>query len=142
MANGALGVRQQCDTPHYAVPIALRLVGDRVRILADANILDAVVHLDIDNVLTTIYQIRCNIVLMRYRQRRLMVYRLTVDNEGGFYMRTFHEQNDMASLPLLRNEHFTFIPCMTYVMAVRRQEKRKLQLASLAVTLHIRIEIE
>lgn len=60
------GMSLQFQSAHYAVPIALRLVGHAMRVLANAHMVDAVIHLHFEGIIASIYYIRCNIVFVRH----------------------------------------------------------------------------
>ena len=132
----------QSNMTHNTIPVALRLVCDRVRVLTHTHILDAIIHLNADGVLTTISKIRSHIIVMRNRQRHLVPHGLAIHDKGCFNMRTFHEQEDATSLPLLGHRNLTLVITMTHIVAFWCQEEGELHLASLTVSLHIRIKVK
>ena len=56
--------RLQFDASDDTIPVALRLVGDAMGVLADANVFDAVVNTDANGVLATKANERSDVVLV------------------------------------------------------------------------------
>ena len=153
VADILLLMRLQFHFADDAVPVALGLVGYAMRILTHAYIFYAIIHLDADFIILAIYNIRCNIKLMRHTQRRIPARQLAVDINRSLYMRTFQIEDNALLLPLLRHKHRFAIPRIADVMLLWGEEERKLhgsldamlpirQHFLLAIFLHIRIEIE
>ena len=153
VADILLLMRLQFHFSDDAVPVALGLVGYAMRILTHAYIFYAIIHLDADFIILAIYNIRCNIKLMRHTQRRIPARQLAVDINRSLYMRTFQIEDNSLLLPLLRHKHRFAIPRIADVMLLWGEEERKLhgsldamlpirQHFLLAIFLHIRIEIE
>ena len=82
-----------------AVPVALCLVGNAMGILSYANILDAVVYLDGNDVLFAELDQRCHIILMRNAERHLMTSLLAVHKDCRLYVWPLQEEGDMLLLP-------------------------------------------
>ena len=80
--------------------------------------------------------------MMRNRQRHLVTYGLTIHDNSCLNMRTLQEQDDVTSLPLLGYSHLTLVTGIAYIVALRCQEEGELHLASLTVSLHIRIKVK
>ena len=153
VADILLLMRLQFHLADDTIPIALGLVGYAMRILSHAYIFDTIIHLDADFIILAIYNIRCNIKLMRHTQRRIPARQLAVDINRSLYMRTFQIEDNALLLPLLRHKHRFAIPRIADVMLLWGEEERKLhgsldamlpicQHFLLAIFLHIRIEIE
>ena len=80
---------------------------------------------------------------MWYGEREVVTNLLTVNEDRGLDVRTFEEEGDATTVVERgRHEDSTTIPSATSVVAVGRQEERELHLTSLAVLLHVGIEIE
>ena len=153
VADILLLMRLQFHLADDTIPVALGLVGYAMRILTHAYIFDTIIHLDADFIILAIYNIRCNIKLMRHAQRRIPTRQFAVDINRSLYMRTFQIEDDALLLPLLRHKHRFAIPRIADVMLLWGEEERKLhgsldavlpicQHFLLAIFLHIRIEIE
>ena len=84
--------------PRYAVPIALRLVSHRVRILTYADILYAVIDTDGNLILASGLDKPRDIVLMRRGQAHLMPHLTTVDKHRRLYVRTLQIEHNAARL--------------------------------------------
>ena len=131
----------QLDTSDDAVPVALRLVGDAVGVLPDADVLDAVVDAQHYLVrLTEADDVR-HVIAMGRRQRHLPSYLMTVDVSLRLNVCPLQEERYGLTAPLLRHVDLTAVPCRTDIVALWRQEEGKLHLAFHAVLLHIGIEV-
>ena len=124
------------------VPVALRMVGNRMGILPDTYILYSIIYLDCDCILPTDFDTIGNIIYMRSRKSHLMPDFLSIYIYGCLDMRTFKSEYDTLFPPFLWHKHLSTIPRITYIMAFRSEEKREFHLPLNAVFLHIGIEIE
>ena len=126
----------------YTVPVALRLVGNAVRVLPYTYVLNAVVDTYLQFVACSELQKRCNIVTMRYRERRVAPCKHAVHIYLGLYMRTFKKERHTSLTPVFRHIHMSYIPCFAHVMARWSEKEGEFHLACLTVFGEIRIEIE
>ena len=132
-----LRTRLQFDTSHDTIPVALCLVGHAMRVLSHAYILDTVVHLDKDIILLTQTDLFRHIIPMGHGETHLMSHLLAVDEDGGLYMRSFEEERDALSLPVLRYIDRAMIPRIAHVVFLRGEEEGELHIARLSISLHL-----
>ena len=67
----------------YAVPVALSLVGNRVRILTNTHVLDAIINTDFNQVFFASLQVIGKFVLMWHRKTHLVPHHATINKNGG-----------------------------------------------------------
>ena len=65
----------------------MRLVGDAMRVLTDADVLDAVVDTDGEFVVAAWAQEGREVVLVRHAEAHLMAHFVAVDEDGGLDVR-------------------------------------------------------
>ena len=123
------------------VPIALRLVGDAVGVLSDADILDAVVHTDSDGVALAGKEALCHIVLMGCGERHPMPHLYAVDIDGGLDMRTFQEERHTLVLPVAGDIDTLPVPRLADEMLLWREEEGELHITLTTVLLHPGVEV-
>ena len=132
----------QLDTPHDAIPVALRLVGHAVGVLSHADILDAIVDRNHDLVGLAKLHIIGDIIAMGHRERHLMAHPLPVDIDRGLDVRTFQEERDALFAPFLGDIDVAPVPGMSHEMLLGGEEEGELHLPLHAILLHIGIEEE
>ena len=75
----------------YAVPVALSLVGNRVRILTNTHVLDAIINTDFNQVFFASLQVISKVILMWNRQTELMTNLATINKNGSLDMWSLKE---------------------------------------------------
>ena len=138
LATGAT----QLHAPHNAVPVALCLVGDAMRVLADTHVLDAIVDGDGDAVVAPEGEVRSDVVDMRRVETHLVAHLQAVHLDGGLDVGALQEKLHAAPLPRLGNHHRARVGHGADVMAVGGEEEGKLHVARLAILLHVGVEVE
>ena len=131
----------QFDTACDAIPVALRLVGNAVGVLSDADVLDAVIDADGNLVVTTEAQVGGDVVLMRNGEAHLVAYFVAVDDDGGLDVRAFEEEGDALSFPCPGDGDGAAVGGFANEMLCRGEEEGKLHLAGTAVGLHEGVEV-
>ena len=123
------------------VPIALRLVGHRVRILTYTHILDTIIYANSDDIALTDIQPTGNVTRMGRRERHLVLNLHPVHIDGRLDMRTFQEDRHPPILPRRGHIHTFLIPGIAHIVRLGCQEEGELHVALHPIFLHIRIEI-
>ena len=137
----ALPLRLQLHASDDAVPVALRLVGDAMGVLSDADVLDAVI--DADGYLVALAgadDLR-QVVAVGYGERHLVAHFDAVDKDGGLDVRPLEQQGDVLALPLLRHIDAAAVPGGTDIVALGGEEEGELHLALDTVALHVGVEV-
>ena len=75
----------------YAVPVALSLVGNRVRILTNTHVLDAIINTDFNQVFFASLQVIGKVVLMWHRKTHLVAHLATINKNGSLDMWSLKE---------------------------------------------------
>ena len=127
VGDDALPIDDWCSHQFYAtrnaIPVALCLVGDAVRVLTYTDILYSVVNTDFYRVLfPETHGIR-DVILMWHTQRQLMAHFVSVYHDRCLDMRSLQEQGHALFLPCLRNYHSPFVRHFAYEMLRRGQEE-------------------
>ena len=131
----------QLDAACYAVPVALGLIGDAMRVLAYADVLDAVVDADGNLVLVAEAQVGRDVILMRHGEGHLVAYFFAVDEDGGLDVRALEEKGDPLTAPSLRNDNGAAVGSFADEVLLGGEEERKFHLACVAVRLHEGVEV-
>ena len=126
---------------HNAVPVSLRLVGHRVRILAHTDILDAIIDPDGNLVLLAGFDVGGDIVAMGSGERNLVTHLLSVDENGGFDVGSLQIECQLTALPHWRHTDLAPIPSCSHIVALGGEEEGKLHVLLPAILLHIGIEV-
>ena len=134
--------RLQLNTSDDAVPVALRLVGNAVRVLSHADVLDAVVDADGNFVGVAKQQVVGNVIAMGRRQRHASAHLMTVDVDLCLNMRTLQIERYRQTAPITGHIDLATIPRRAHIVAFRGEEEGELHLSLHAVFLHIGIEVE
>ena len=136
-----LPLRLQFDAADDAVPVALRLVGHGVRVLPYADILDTVIDAEDYLVGLAGNDVFRYIVAVRGRERHLPPHLVAVDVGLGLDVSPLQEERHAAVVPVAGNIYPAAVPRCPDIVALGRQEEGELRLLSLAILLHIRIEV-
>ena len=131
----------QLDAACYAVPVALGLIGDAMRVLAYADVLDAVVDADGNLVLVAEAQVGRDVILMRHGEGHQVAYFFAVDEDGGLDVRALEEKGDPLTAPSLRNDNGAAVGSFADEVLLGGEEERKFHLACVAVRLHEGVEV-
>ena len=123
------------------VPIALRLVGDAVGVLSDADILDAVVHTDGNGIALARDEALCHIVLMGSGERHLVPHLPAVDIDGGLNMGAFQEERHTLVSPVAGDIDALTVPRLADEMLLWCEKKWELHITLTTVLLHPRVEV-
>jgi hypothetical protein len=135
------GARRQPHVARNAIPAALRLIGDAMGILSDADILDAVVYADGNLVVAAEPHERCDVELVGYAQRRVAAGRIAVNEDVGLDVRALQMEDDAAAAPTAGNRDRAAVPRRADIMLRGSEEKRKFHLTLDAIFLHRRVEV-
>ena len=129
----------QFDTSSDTVPVSLCLIGHGVGVLTHTNILDTIIHTDSNLVAHTLLDEFRHIIAVRHGQRHLVAHLMSVDKDGGLYVRTLQEERDALVTPFLGDIYIASVPCVTHILFLGCQKERELHLTLLPIRLHIRI---
>ena len=131
----------QLDAASNAVPVALGLIGDAMRVLPYTDVLDAVVDADGNLVLAAKAQVGRDVILMRHGEGHLVAYLIAVDEDGGLDVRALEEEGDTLTAPSLRNDNGAAVGSFADEVLLGGEEERKFHLAGVAVGLHEGVEV-
>ena len=136
-----LPLRLQLYPPCDAVPIALRLVSDGMRVLPHPNILDAIVDAHHYLIVPPGLDVVRHIVTVGCRQRHLVPCLMPVHPHGGLNVGALHHQRDALSTPVLGHVDFLPVPSRADIMPLGGEEEGKLDVARLPEGFHSRVII-
>ena len=91
--------RPQFNASDDTIPVALRLVGNAMGVLANADVFNAVVDTDANGVLATEANERSDVVLVWSGERQLVTDLTAVDKYRGLDVWTFEIKQHGALLP-------------------------------------------
>ena len=123
------------------IPIALCLVGHRMRILTHAHVLDTVIYANRDGVALSDIQPTGNVTRMGRRKRHLVLNLHPVHVDCRLDMRALQEQHHPPILPRRWHIHALLIPGIAHIVRLGCQEEGELHVTLHPILLHIGIEI-
>ena len=133
--RSCLQFQASCD----AVPVALRLVGDAVRVLSHADILYTIIYFNSYLIVASHVDVLRDVVDMGRGEAHLVAHFMPVDEERRLYVRTFEEERHTLIFPCLRDIDGTPIPGIAYIVSLGREEEGELHVALMPVFLHRRV---
>ena len=142
VADSVSSVALQFHSADKAIPVALRLVGDAVRVLSHANVLNTIVHFDDNGVFLSRHNSRRHIVDMWGIETHLMPHHFTVDRYRGLDVRSFEEECHLPAFPRFRHKDGTCVDHLTHIVFVGSEKEGELHVTLPAVRSHVGIVVE
>ena len=129
-------LRPQFHAACDAIPVTLRLVGHRVRVLSHADVLNAVVDADGDVVLLAGTKIAADIIAVGRGERCLVADLMAVHVDSSLNVWTLQEERHAGAFPVFRHIYLLMIPGCAYIVLPGSEKERELHVALAAIGLH------